>query len=302
MKELPIVTAPMLAVPANQHFTPLCSAWVGRPSWLACILDKGHTMLRYPLALLIFLTQLLPAQAQECGALCDLQFWRTASSADVEVQIEALISTGAGIDQAGVPLQMATSWSSPESIRALILAGADVNIASGSGGLPPLSRVISSENAALASLFLEAGADVNAKNVRGNTALQAAAAALNQPQTVALLIAAGAETNAQNSAGDTALHVFAFIAGYSAETYLIAANIAILKNAVADFNIQNNEGQTALHIAASGRNPTLVSQLLAAGADGSLLDAKGRTAFVIAAELMYFAEFPQALAALEAAQ
>lgn len=260
-------------------------------------------MLRSLFASLVFLLLTLPAQAQNCGPLCEATFWVSASPADIQAQIIMLNGTEGGVNQAGVPLQLAISLGKPESIQALISAGADVNIAPASSNIPPLSHVINQPIPALVPLFLDAGAEVDAVDSHGNSALHYAAASLQQPQTLTRLIAAGADVNAQNAAGDTPLHLVADIAANTEETYIIIANIAILKNAGADFNIQNNKGQTPLHIAAGGYNPTLVTQLLAAGSDGSLLSADGQTPFAVAATYLVFAvENPAVSAALEAAQ
>jgi ankyrin repeat protein len=180
-------------------------------------------------------------------------FWMSASSTDVQEQIDTLVGAGGGVVQAGVPLQLAISLGKPESIQALISAAADVNLAPASSNIPPLSQVINQPIPALVPLFLEAGAEVGAVDSHGNAALHYAAASLQQPQTLSRLIAAGADVNAQNAAEDTALHVLADIAARTEESYTIIANIAILKNAGANLDIQNNKGETPLHMATTPR-------------------------------------------------
>jgi ankyrin repeat protein len=89
--------------------------------------------------------------------------------------------------QAGVPLQLAISLGKPESIQALISAGADVNLAPLSSNIPPLSHVINQPIPALMPQFLTAGAKLDAVENHSITTLHVAAASIRQPQTLMFL-------------------------------------------------------------------------------------------------------------------
>ena len=101
--------------------------------------------------------------------------------------------------------------------KALMEAGADVNVPAGADGLTPLMVAVAQSSPgkapcscprALAPRYrqgsaLERGADVNAKSKAGVTALMVAAAH-NNPPMIGLLIEVGADTAAKNNQGKTA--------------------------------------------------------------------------------------------------
>lgn len=97
------------------------------------------------------------------------------------------------------------------------------------------------------------------------------------------LIAAGADLNIADSDGNTPLHRIAgsTIGGDDTITkILLAAN--------PHFDIRNNAGQTPLHVAARGwlssNSPSIMLQMLEAGADFNAKDAKGKSPLDIATD------------------
>lgn len=83
-----------------------------------------------------------PAQAGECGRLCDTEFWKSAT---------------------------------PPPVATLLAAGMDVK-ARTAVGMTPLhwAAVGSNENPAVVKVLLDAGADVKARTVNGGTPLHRA--------------------------------------------------------------------------------------------------------------------------------
>ena len=79
----------------------------------------------------------------------------------------------------------------PEQIKAMIDAGADVN-AKDEHGMTPLMWAAQNQNSDVIAALLKAGADLNAKDGKGNTALDRARAYKNEKAATAL-IKAGAQ-------------------------------------------------------------------------------------------------------------
>lgn len=242
-----------------------------------------------------------PLTAQNCELLCDIDNWMTG---DPQFILDAIAN---GEDVNAMPegnasaLAKAIMFGPIEMVQPLLEASADPNITD-SNGLTALLAAANAPDTGTLSLLIAAGANVSAANARGQTALHFAAAGLSTPQYLPLLLSAGAEVNAADAKGNTPMHTLAGVSTMFGEPYQIAATAGFLLNSQIDLNLQNSKGETALHIAAKGRKPILVSMLLNAGANGSILDANGRTAFAVAEELMRLDWFPQVWAALEAAQ
>src|SRR5262249_35788187 len=94
------------------------------------------------------------------------------------------------------PLIWAAPTGSPELIRALIDAGANVN-AQDIQGMSPLMLAVASENqdVAVVKVLLQSGANVNARSARGETALDWAKKFGSRP-VIAALEKAGAKAGA----------------------------------------------------------------------------------------------------------
>ena len=204
---------------------------------------RGHAMRAALIALL--LTVATQAGA-ECGNLCDKEWWKTATEADVQDVLDG---------------------------------GADVMARNKWGGTP-LHYAISSSSTANIEALLGSGADVKARSTDGQTPLHYAGLS-STPVNIQVLLAAGADVMARDKGGDTPLHSFALGAiSVSPRSHMFGSNLAniqALLAARADVMARNKNGSTPLHHAATN-GPTLVIQaLLDAGADVMARDKDGRT-------------------------
>ncbi len=231
---------------------------------------------------------------------------RTGTAADVK----AVLAKGAKLEATNWlgfrPLMWAASLGKQEACAALLDAGANVNAPSHYGtalsfavmsgnarlvefllgrgakltedradGITPLMSAADSGHVEVVRMLLARGkANVNAKDFDGATAIHFAA---RRGKTTAarLLIEAGADVNATDGHGRTAL-MYAAMNGYPACTALLLAHRASL-------NARDRAGNTALLLAARyAGEPQVIGALLRGGADPSLKDAKGRSAFDVA--------------------
>jgi ankyrin repeat protein len=122
-------------------------------------------------------------------------------------QIERLLfKEGAG-NQA---LLDAVARDDPESVRALLDAGVDVNTREEPTGCTPLIAAAYHGSLETVKLLLESGADVNAATVRGITALMAASLDDSNIEIAKLLLDKGAHVNAKTKSGKTPLQISQF--------------------------------------------------------------------------------------------
>ena len=143
-------------------------------------------------------------------------------------------------------------------VRALIAAGADVNVPQGDGATA-LHWAAHRNDAEAAALLIAAGADVDAANALGATPLWLAAANGSAP-IVARLLEAGADPNVTLRMGETPLMAAARGGSRPAVELLLAHG--------ADPNAAERErGQTALMWAAAQGHAAVVRRLASRGAD-----------------------------------
>ena len=125
---------------------------------------------RVPVVLAMLVTTTLsPVQAGDCGRLCDGEFWKSATPADVQAEL----AKGANLqardkEHEGTPLH----W-----------AAADT------------------ENPAVLTTLLNASADLEARNKNSSTPLHVAAAGNKNPDVVMTLLNTGADLEARNKNG-----------------------------------------------------------------------------------------------------
>jgi ankyrin repeat protein len=181
---------------------------------------------------------------------------------------------------------------SPEVLRILLDAGADVN-ADSSLGTPLYMVLIFDECSPETVAFLiSEGADVNFRTFDGQTPLMRAAGAGTSPEIIRFLLEAGANPNAQQEEGWTPLMLAALSGIVASRSHPDARhNISLLLKAGADPNIvaKSNGGDpsfTALSVAAWGNDREAAKLLLEAGADPNLKDSNGNTAFVTASRML----------------
>ena len=103
------------------------------------------------------------------------------------------------------PLGLATFFGRPETVQALLAAGADVNLTSReSMKMPPLGSAMAVQRNDIARILIEHGADVNGKAANDLTALHTAAARGNI-EAAKLLLDHGADINAASADRKTPL-------------------------------------------------------------------------------------------------
>ena len=155
-------------------------------------------------------------------------------------------------------------WSGASVLNTLLAAGANVG-ARNKYGRTPLYNIIATANIDAFRALIEADASVTVRNIDGNTPLHNLRFTYNDDPddvraVVDALVAAGSDVNAQNAAGNTPLHEAAeFVdssysenpdTGEREEVYAVSsAAIIALLDAGADASIRNNEGQTAWDLA-----------------------------------------------------
>jgi len=94
----------------------------------------------------------------------------------------------------------------PESVKAAINQGADVNGQDPLYGRTPLMWAAwGNLNPEVISVLLKAGADVNMKDANGCTPLLWAAWGNSNPEVITVLLKAGADAKTKNNMGKTAL-------------------------------------------------------------------------------------------------
>ena len=192
-------------------------------------------------------------------------------------------------------------------VKALIAAGADVNVKNADGRTPfmecvydiisfkvllevhadknervkkgctPLLYAVNGKWSPWLKPLINAKPDVNARDLQGKTALFYAAAS-SEEEMVKALLKAGADPNVKDNLGKTALML---AAGRGR-----AENARLLLSARADVNAKDNKGETALMSAAWSLSPKwrgyvnldVYKVLIQAGADVNAKDNEGKTA------------------------
>ena len=131
---------------------------------------------------------------------------------------------------------------SPEIVTALILSGANPNFVYGPGIPLLVQSIVNGVRPEIIRALIEAGADVNRPTKEGKTPLMAAAA-LSTPETVRLLLEKGARVNTPDEEGRTALF---FAVGNKKHGSEI---ISVLAAAGADVSVEESHGFTAYMLA-----------------------------------------------------
>ncbi|MBN8728765.1 MAG: ankyrin repeat domain-containing protein [Xanthomonadales bacterium] len=233
---------------------------------------------------------------------------------------EALAALERGADADGIPepgerdqrtvLMIAAALPDLRLLRALIAAGADVNLTH--GGATPLLAATRDSHAgrpeAVATLLAN-GADPRQADAAGNTPLHHAAGC-GDPGISAMLLDAGAELDASNGDGVTALALACRGANWPVAEFLLErgarpdregaspallaaasvldddpCGVRLLLKRRAKVDAADPLGRTALLDAALAGHAEIVSALLAAGAAVDHADQRGTTALMDAARI-----------------
>jgi ankyrin repeat protein len=203
---------------------------------------------------------LLAAVASICSAEPTSRDWYQAIRLNQLAEIKSMTSSPAALavrDARGsTPLMYAASIGSPEALKMLLDAGADVNA---KNGLDVTALIYGAFDPAKTRLLIAAGADVNARSKVGRTPLIVAAAHPGSAEVVTLLLAKGADSKAADVDNFTALNEAARV--NDLET------LQLLLTKPHDINAGNRLGFTALMLAAGQGNLNAVKMLLDKGAD-----------------------------------
>ena len=201
-------------------------------------------------------SEVLYAGANDCHAPGGLR--AAAKAGDLDLVNHFIAEHGADVNEGSggvTPLHWAADGGDVAIAAALLAAGADVSLTTGSGQTP-LHWAANGGHAAVVATLLAAGADVNAKSDDGGTPLRFAAGG-GHVSAVAELLAAGAEVDAKNDDDETPLH-------WAARNGRAAVVVGLL-SAGAEVNAKNDDGDAPLHLAADGGHAAVVAALIAAG-------------------------------------
>ncbi|MDU8943489.1 ankyrin repeat domain-containing protein [Ovoidimarina sediminis] len=175
----------------------------------------------------------------------------------------------------GTALHFAAKRDSPELIKMLLDAGADVSLRDDLGNTALHVAAKYSRSVDVVRELLNAGSDIHARSNTGSTPLLAAASRPggfeeNHAEVVILLIAAGADARTKSDLGDTPLYRAASAKDSRVLSAILEAGADV--NAVSDWN-----GEAPLHKAAKYGDLRNIKLLIAAGADLNARDESGRT-------------------------
>lgn len=218
-----------------------------------------------------------------------------------EIVLE-LIKAGAGVNlqnsHRGIALNKAIiqipDFLSGKTVKALIAAGANPNLAD-EDGRTPLMLAAQANSLETIKILLAAGASINARDKNGQTALMwgqigARYVGRYNPEVVKALIAAGANVNAFDERGRTPLML-------AAQADLVESVEALLEvGAKSNVNTKDKEGNTALIHAfysfyyttdhsVAHPSPVIVKALIAGGANVNDVNSSGQTPLMLAAQV-----------------
>ncbi|XP_076038338.1 calcium-independent phospholipase A2 VIA [Oratosquilla oratoria] len=168
-------------------------------------------------------------------------------------------------EEGKTPLHLACESGNQECVKALLCAGADVNIAAKHDSSLPIHTATKSNSALCAKEIITMyPKQLNAQDMKaGGTPLHWA----SSKEIALALIELGCNINARNSNGMTALHNMAL-------NNLLPCVIILLSHGAA-IRVQDDDGNSPLHLASS---PAVLQALLVFGADINRENNKGETA------------------------
>jgi ankyrin repeat protein len=183
-----------------------------------------------------------------------------AIRADDGPAVEMLLKAGGNVNardsRGNTPLMYAAAVGSPQMMRRLIAAGADVNARNGFQATAP---IWGANDLQKSRVLIENGADVNARSKQGRTPLLIAAAQAGNVETVRLLLKKGADPAKRDAANRSPL--------LEAAAANDTATVKLLLDRGEDVKIRNAGGFTPLVYAAGYGSAALVKALLDRGAD-----------------------------------
>lgn len=157
----------------------------------------------------------------------------------------------------------------PDTVRLLLVAGADVNARSASGWTPLHHAASSNVNPEIVRVFIDAGAAVNVRDIYNFTPLHTAALHSDTLDVLRELIKANADVNATNDSGSSPLMLSMARKDPEICRELLAAGV--------NPNQRDIRGRTALHKAVKYGKKAFVGHLLDYGADPRAVAKDGTT-------------------------
>ena len=142
----------------------------------------------------------ISAQAQTCGILCDGDFWKSASQADVVREISKA-DVHARSKNGATALMWEAGFGTAGNVKVLLDAGADLT-ARHENCETALMWAAGLGTAEHVKVLLDAGADVNARNEDGGSSLMLAAR-FGTAENVKALLDAGADASVKDKDGKT---------------------------------------------------------------------------------------------------
>jgi ankyrin repeat protein len=198
-----------------------------------------------------------------------------------------LLDAGADVNLKNTFDATALLWAAGDPVKArmLIEAGADVKARSKQGQSPLLIAAEVEGGSEIVRLMLAKGADAKAAGFRGRMPLHAACDA-GDIDSVRLLLAAGADVNQADGGGYTPLHSAVFSGNLALVKLLLEkgarVNVANRFAGQVKFGSIDMIGLTPLMYATPHGTPEMVRALLDSGANVNAVDNRGMTALMFA--------------------
>lgn len=171
----------------------------------------------------------LATVASAAGQTLNEQFYNLIRSDD-KAAVAKLLTGGSDVNtrdsRGDTPLMYAAAVGSPEMMRQLIAAGADVK---SKNSFDSTALMWCTNNLKKVRLLLDKGAEVNARSKQGSSALFIAAAHDGNVEVIRLLLQRGADTKAPGPAGATAALMMSARANDTASAKLLLENGATAK-------------------------------------------------------------------------
>jgi ankyrin repeat protein len=256
----------------------------------------------------------------------EVDWFVNAAKANDEAAVRAFLSNGTirDVDERDsnglTALNLAALHAHSDLCATLVGLGADVNAVQHDGATPLLAATFSGSEELAIRFIVEFGARINSTNRSGAAPIHGAAL-LGQTKLLRTLLAQGADPRTRDESNITALHGAAVhnivacavellrsgaernvatVDGHTALHYACASEQGEPRDVVRalldanpalsgpiDINALDKNNRTALHVCALRGHNESVSLLLARGADGTLVDESGVTAFYSAFPLRH---------------
>ncbi|XP_030372689.1 85/88 kDa calcium-independent phospholipase A2 isoform X2 [Scaptodrosophila lebanonensis] len=246
--------------------------YISNPKVLQCVDHADHTSLMSPFQLAIkqshieMVKVLLPLCKIEHLDINSNSVFHYAASTTKEIinllTEKSTVNLNHLNSDGYTPLHLACVSDKPDCVKALLLAGADVNL-----NAKNISKLYKTSTPTSVASFLRTNASkLYTQDMKyGGTPLHWC----SSRETLHALIMEGCDVNATNFDGRTALHVMVARNRFECVVTLLAHD--------ADIDVLDNEGNSALHIAIEKKLVPIVQCLVVFGCDINLKNKDGKT-------------------------